>query len=338
MPVIRVNHPDPYTHIHNAMLRDARLSAKTKGVLAMMLSCPPDWDFSVRGLQAMTGEGRHSLKGCMDELKAAGYLRVTKLAPGQGSAKNRYEYVYDVYGLAQECIVENSDPEKPQMDQDAENRPLIPGGSDRLSEGVSSAGFETVEEPALNKLMNDKGQHEDDFENKKENHSPSSASPTVKAPDGLDAMLDGMLKSAVNQNRSDWVMAKARRHLRALIARGFPYPVLLAALTAYQDALKASGRMPEFFPNLAKMLDPASPGGIAYFLPKKMPSNRVLGTYLAKEPGYYPLRSAFDKAQDTGTADERAKAEAALDAFVDARKALAFERYMKDKTKRPARR
>ena len=337
MPVIRVNHPDPYTHIHNAMLRDARLCAKTKGVLAMMLSCPPDWDFSVRGLQAMTGEGRHSLKGCMDELKAAGYLRVTKLAPGQGSA-NRYEYVYDVYGLSQESIVENSEAEKPQMGQEAENRPLTPGESDRLSGEASSAGFEALEEPALNKLMNDKGQREDDFENERENPSPPSASPTVKAPDGLDAMLDGMLKVAVNRNRSDWVMAKARRHLRALIARGFPYPALLAALAAYQEALKASGRMPEFFPNLAKMLDPASPGGIAYFLPKKMPSNRVLGTYLAKEPGCYQLRSAFDKAKDTGTADERAKAEAALDAFVDARKALAFERYMKDKTRRPERR
>ncbi|WP_139651813.1 hypothetical protein [Raoultibacter phocaeensis] len=339
MAVFRVNHPDPYTHIHNAMLRDGRLSAKTKGVLAMMLSCPPDWDFSVRGLSAMTGEGRHSVKGCMDELKAAGYLRVTKLPPGKGSS-NRYEYVYDVYGLSQEAIVENEGGENPQVVQGAENRPLTGGGSDQLSAGPSSAGFEAFGEPCLNKVMNDKGKHEGDSQNQKECTSPPSVRPSVKgAPDGVDAMVDGLLRIAVNRNDSEWVTAKAKASLRRLLARGYTYPVIEAALAAYQEALRASGRLPEFYPNIAKMLDPANAGGVAFFLPEKMPSARLLGTYLKDQPGYISRKRALDVANDTGTREEREGAQREWDAFVKSHEKLAYERWMRDKagclSKRP---
>lgn len=331
MAVFRVNHPDPYTHIHNAMLRDSRLSAKTKGVLAMMLSCPPDWDFSVRGLSAMTGEGRHSIKGCMDELKAAGYLRVTKLAPGKGTS-NRYEYVYDVYGLPQESIVENIEAAKRQVNEEVENRLLTQGEADPLSGAESSAGFQAIEEPGLNKVMNDKGQQGEDIQNQKEGPSPSSVRPSVKKPpDGLDAMIDGLLRIAVNRNDSDWVTAKAKANLRKLVSRGYTYPVVAAAVKAYQETLKASGRLPEFFPNVAKMLDPDNAGGAAYFLPAKMPSTRLLGSYLRDQPGCIPLKLAFDVARETGTKEERERAQKEWDAFVKAHEALAYERWMRDK-------
>ena len=57
MAVMRVERTDNYTVMANYHLRDKRLSLKAKGLLSVMLSLPPEWDFTLTGLAYISKEG-----------------------------------------------------------------------------------------------------------------------------------------------------------------------------------------------------------------------------------------------------------------------------------------
>lgn len=96
MAICRVNKTKNYTVMSNCHLRDKKLSLKAKGLLSVVLSLPDDWDYSVSGLCAVCGEGETTVKSAIKELKANGYLMVTKVYPGE-SKTGRIEYVYDFF-------------------------------------------------------------------------------------------------------------------------------------------------------------------------------------------------------------------------------------------------
>ena len=96
MPVIRVNHNKNYTVMSNVHLRDINLSLRAKGLLSMMLSLPPDWDYSVEGLIAINKENVTAIKSALKELRDNGYLVVTKLLPNE-TESGRFEYIYDIF-------------------------------------------------------------------------------------------------------------------------------------------------------------------------------------------------------------------------------------------------
>ena len=96
MPVIRVNHNKNYTVMSNVHLRDTNLSLRAKGLLSMMLSLPPDWDYSVEGLIAINKENVTAIKSALKELRDNGYLVVTKLLPNE-TESGRFEYIYDIF-------------------------------------------------------------------------------------------------------------------------------------------------------------------------------------------------------------------------------------------------
>lgn len=64
-----------FTVIRNAIFRDNKLSAKAKGVACEMLSLPPTWNFSIRGLVTRFSDGEASIRSALTELENAGYLR-----------------------------------------------------------------------------------------------------------------------------------------------------------------------------------------------------------------------------------------------------------------------
>lgn len=80
----------------NYHLRDNTLSLKGKGLLSVMLSLPPGWDYSIVGLASILKENITAVKSALNELKDTGYLKVTKLYANQTSS-GHIEYVYDVY-------------------------------------------------------------------------------------------------------------------------------------------------------------------------------------------------------------------------------------------------
>ena len=64
-----------FTIIRNSIFKDCRLSAKAKGVACQLLSLPPTWDYSVKGLVTLFDDGEASIRSALSELEEAGYLR-----------------------------------------------------------------------------------------------------------------------------------------------------------------------------------------------------------------------------------------------------------------------
>ena len=75
MAIIRVQKKSNYTVVDNTFIRDMNLSMKAKGLMLLMLSLPPEWDYSVAGLAAICKEGMTAIRGALKELEEAGYLR-----------------------------------------------------------------------------------------------------------------------------------------------------------------------------------------------------------------------------------------------------------------------
>ena len=76
------------------------MSLKAKGLLSVMLALPDDWDYSIKGLVAISKENETAIESALDELKEFGYLRVDKITPNKENG-GRIEYVYNVFEQAQ---------------------------------------------------------------------------------------------------------------------------------------------------------------------------------------------------------------------------------------------
>ncbi len=63
-----------FTVLPNALVTDKRLSLKTKGLMAVLLSRPDDWKYSIAGLAVFCGVGKDSIRSALAELEKAGYL------------------------------------------------------------------------------------------------------------------------------------------------------------------------------------------------------------------------------------------------------------------------
>ena len=77
MTIIRATHDqaNPYACISNRLLRDERLSFKARGLLAMLLSYPDNWELNIGHLASQSNrEGKSAIKSAIAELISSGYL------------------------------------------------------------------------------------------------------------------------------------------------------------------------------------------------------------------------------------------------------------------------
>lgn len=72
--VYRVERNKGYTVMSNFHLKDRNLTMKAKGLLSMMLSLPDEWNYSTRGLAAISKEGVDAIGAGLKELEKAGYI------------------------------------------------------------------------------------------------------------------------------------------------------------------------------------------------------------------------------------------------------------------------
>lgn len=96
MATYRVHTNKNYTVMSNTHLRDKTMSLKAKGLLSVMLSLPETWDYTINGLVAICKENNTAVESALKELKALGYLVVTKRMPNE-TESGRIEYEYDIY-------------------------------------------------------------------------------------------------------------------------------------------------------------------------------------------------------------------------------------------------
>lgn len=93
MPVCKVDKKNGFTIMSNGLLRDKRISMKSRGLLAYILSLPEDWDYTIAGLSIASGMGKKALASGLTELEKAGYLERRMLRAGDGTFLD-VEYVF----------------------------------------------------------------------------------------------------------------------------------------------------------------------------------------------------------------------------------------------------
>ena len=95
MAVIRVEKTQNYTVMSNHHLRNMNLSLKAKGLVSLMLSLPPEWDYSVAGLVSICKESHTSVRSALKELEEQNYL----IRERKNSEKGYFVYEYTLYEI-----------------------------------------------------------------------------------------------------------------------------------------------------------------------------------------------------------------------------------------------
>lgn len=100
----------------NYHLQDRNLTYKAKGLLSFMLSLPDDWDYSLKGLCAISKESRDGIRSILKELQEHHYLEIEKTRGDKGY----FEYNYLIYEIPhfinKEMIKNTPDTENPYLD------------------------------------------------------------------------------------------------------------------------------------------------------------------------------------------------------------------------------
>lgn len=78
MAIYRADKSSNFTVVNNTYIRDINLSLKAKGLMTILLSLPTKWDFSIRGLETLSEDGKAGVRTAVLELESAGYLRRRK--------------------------------------------------------------------------------------------------------------------------------------------------------------------------------------------------------------------------------------------------------------------
>jgi len=107
MAVCRVNKTKDFTVMSNHHLRNKNLSFKAKGLLSQMLSLPDDWDYTIRGLAAISLENKDTIGKIINELISAGYITRQQESDERGRFS---KIVYDIYEYPQNVNISVNTP------------------------------------------------------------------------------------------------------------------------------------------------------------------------------------------------------------------------------------
>ena len=166
MAKFKVNRSDNFTVMSNHHLRNRDLSLKAKGLLSQMLSLPPDWDYTLKGLACINKEKIDAIRTAIWELEKAGYIKRYR---ERDSGGRLLEMVYEIYELPQEdcsrpddedyCIASQEDfqeAENPKALKNKDNSPELENptlveNDNLFTECSLRLDFPTLEKPTLEK-------------------------------------------------------------------------------------------------------------------------------------------------------------------------------------------
>lgn len=93
--IFRVEKNANYVVMSNHHLRNREMSLKAKGLLSLVLSLPPEWNYSLTGLCAICKESQTAMRSALKELENHGYL----VRKRQKNSLGHFEYEYIVYEM-----------------------------------------------------------------------------------------------------------------------------------------------------------------------------------------------------------------------------------------------
>lgn len=93
--VFRVEKNREFVVMHHGFLREKEMSLKAKGLLALCLALPDNWNYSLNGLCAICKESQTSIRSALKELETFNYLKRNRLQNDKG----HFIYEYVIYEL-----------------------------------------------------------------------------------------------------------------------------------------------------------------------------------------------------------------------------------------------
>lgn len=121
--VFRIHKTKDFTVMSNHHLRNARLTLRAKGLLSLMLSLPPSWDYSLAGLAKISREGTSAISAALKELEWEKYLIRSRIRNGKGQLMGTE---YSIYEQPISAFPNSENPilEKPTLENpNPENQP-----------------------------------------------------------------------------------------------------------------------------------------------------------------------------------------------------------------------
>jgi predicted transcriptional regulator len=118
MSVIKVEKNTNFVVMSNEFLRNKELSLKAKGLLAMILSLPPEWNYSINGLVAICKENITAVRNSLKELEEHGHVVIEK----KKNEKGHFVYNYTIYEspidlpVQENLVLDNVDMGKQHLD------------------------------------------------------------------------------------------------------------------------------------------------------------------------------------------------------------------------------
>ena len=104
--IFRVHKTENYTLMHNHHLRNKELPLKAKGLLSVIFSLPPDWNFSINGLATLSLDGRDSVLSIIKILQKKGYLYLETVRNDKG----QFNTIYNVFEEPQYNFTKSENP------------------------------------------------------------------------------------------------------------------------------------------------------------------------------------------------------------------------------------
>lgn len=92
--IIRVDKNTNYTVVNNQMYQSRNMSLKARGLLGTILSLPPTWEYSIKGLAAVCKESPDTIGATMKELRELGFVEMIRHTPSvENGGRFRTEYI-----------------------------------------------------------------------------------------------------------------------------------------------------------------------------------------------------------------------------------------------------
>lgn len=118
--VFRVVKTKNYTMMSNQHLKDKRLTLKAKGLMSVMLSLPENWDYTLRGLSAISKEGVDAISEAVKELERSGYVIRNRKRDERGRLSGTEYLIYEDCHMNSQPAQDAPKPEKPKQENPAQ--------------------------------------------------------------------------------------------------------------------------------------------------------------------------------------------------------------------------
>ena len=145
--VFRVEKKENYTIISNYHLQDKNLSNKAKGLLTIMLSLPPNWDMTLKGLVSLSSDGIDAIRAQISELEKNGYLSRTRSRDELGRLQ------CTEYSIHEQPVTEDKEKDSDKINSELNETELIDSTNNTPDNMIYDEGVNLVK-PLTCEVMN----------------------------------------------------------------------------------------------------------------------------------------------------------------------------------------